>query len=235
MLALNDGRDELWQWDTGRTLTVDPDCSQVHFRKNVFDRSIDVDVVDGVAIIPDILLQTDKDLIVWAFSGTAENGYTKISKTFKVNRRNKPADYVFTPVEQTTIDEIAAIAQSVRDDADAGMFDATVTEENIRSALGYTPADKLKLDEKITAPVSGEAGQTIRIKTVDETGHPTEWEAVDASSGGVNFTTDETLSLKDGVLSVNTAQEPDPDNTLPITSAAVHTTVGNIEILLKTI
>lgn len=46
---------------------------------------------------------------------------------------------------------------------------------------------------------------------------------------------DETLSLKDGVLSVNTAQEPDPDNTLPITSAAVATTVGNIEILLKTI
>ena len=88
---------------------------------------------------------------------------------------------------------------------------------------------------KITAPASASIGQTIRVKTVDETGHPTEWEAVDASSGGVQFTTDETLSLKDGILSVNTAQEPEPDNTLPITSAAVHTTVGNIEILLQTI
>lgn len=123
MLTLNDGRSELWQWDTGRTLTVDADCSQVHFSNKVFGRSIDVNVADGVAIIPDVLLQTDKDLNVWAFSGTAENGYTKISKTFKVNRRNKPADYVFTPVEQTTIEEIAAIAQSVRDDADAGLFD----------------------------------------------------------------------------------------------------------------
>ena len=123
MLTLNDGRSELWQWDTGRTLAVDADCSQVHFSNKVFGRSIDVDVVDGVAIIPDFLLQTDKDLNVWAFVGTAENGYTKISKTFKVNRRNKPADYVFTPVEQTTIAEIAAIAQSVRDDADAGLFD----------------------------------------------------------------------------------------------------------------
>ena len=122
MLTLNDGRYELWQWDTGRTLAVDADCSQVHFSNKVFGRSIDVDVVDGVATIPDVLLQTDKDLNVWAFLGTAENGYTKISKTFKVNRRNKPADYVFTPVEQTTIDEIAAIAQSVRDDADAGLF-----------------------------------------------------------------------------------------------------------------
>ena len=123
MLTLNDGRADLWQWDTGRALAVDADCSQVHFSNKVFGRSIDVDVTDGVAIIPDILLQTDKDLNVWAFVGTAENGYTKISKTFRVNRRNKPADYVFTPVEQTTIAEIYAIAQSVRDDADAGLFD----------------------------------------------------------------------------------------------------------------
>ena len=106
MLTLNDGRSELWQWDTGRTLTVDTDCSQVHFSNNVFGRSIDVNVAYGVAIIPDVLLQTDKDLNVWAFSGTSENGYTKISKTFKVNRRNKPADYVFTPPDQTSLEEI---------------------------------------------------------------------------------------------------------------------------------
>ena len=106
MLTLNDGRAELWQWDTGRTLTVDADCSQVHFSNKVFGRSIDVDVADGVAVIPDILLQTDKDLNVWAFVGTAENGYTKISKTFRVNRRNRPADYVFTPTDQTSLEEI---------------------------------------------------------------------------------------------------------------------------------
>lgn len=136
MMTLNDGRSELWQWDTGRTLTVDADCSQVHFSNKVFGRSIDVDVVDGAAIIPDILLQTDKDLNVWAFVGTAENGYTKISKTFKVNRRNKPADYVFTPVEQTTINEIAAIAQSVRDDADNGMFDGAPGPQGPTGATG---------------------------------------------------------------------------------------------------
>lgn len=55
-------------------------------------------------------------------------------------------------------------------------------------------------------------------------------------NAGTKFVTDETLSLSDrGVLSVNTAKEPNPDNTLPITSAAVAQTVGNIEILLKTI
>lgn len=39
----------------------------------------------------------------------------------------------------------------------------------------------------------------------------------------------------DGVLSVDTATAVEEDNTRPVTSAAVSTTVGNIEILLKTI
>lgn len=39
----------------------------------------------------------------------------------------------------------------------------------------------------------------------------------------------------DGVLSVDTATTVEEDNTRPVTSAAVQTTVGNIEILLKTI
>lgn len=58
-----------------------------------------------------------------------------------------------------------------------------------------------------------------------------------AAEGGVNFTTDESLTLdpETGVLSVNTAEQVEADNTLPITSAAVHTVVGNIEALLKTI
>ena len=55
------------------------------------------------------------------------------------------------------------------------------------------------------------------------------------NSGGVDFETDSTLILKDGILSVNTTNDVEQDNTLPITSAGVYTTVGNIETLLKTI
>ena len=54
-------------------------------------------------------------------------------------------------------------------------------------------------------------------------------------NAGTKFTTDETLTLKDGVLSVNTTNDMEQDNTLPITSAGVFATVGNIEALLKTI
>lgn len=54
-------------------------------------------------------------------------------------------------------------------------------------------------------------------------------------SGGVEFETDNTLTLENGILSVNTTNNMEQDNTLPITSAGVYATVGNIEALLKTI
>lgn len=53
--------------------------------------------------------------------------------------------------------------------------------------------------------------------------------------GGVQFETDDTLKLEDGILSVNTANKVEEDNTLPVTSAAVYTEVGNINALLATI
>ena len=202
MLELNDGRSELWQWDTGRTLVVDADCSQVHFSNKVVGRSIDVNVAYGVAIIPDVLLQTDKDLNVWAFVGTAENGYTKISKTFKVNRRNKPSDYVFTPVEQTTLAELSVRLDRIEESQDP---------DAIKNAVD----DYLEQN-----PPSGGITE-IPIATSD-------------TIGGIKIGDNLRIS-DDGVLSVVTADEAEQDNTLPITSAAVYTAVGNIEVRLSTI
>lgn len=149
MLTLNDGRSELWQWDTGRKLTVDAECSQVHFSNKVFGRSIDVEVVDGVAIVPDILLQTDKELNAWAFVGTAENGYTKISKKFKVNRRNKPADYVFTPPDQTSLEEIKERMDELEEKQDPAIKNA------VEDYLEQNPVE---------VPVQSVNGQTGEVK-----------------------------------------------------------------------
>ena len=38
--------------------------------------------------------------------------------------------------------------------------------------------------QKVTAPATAQIGQTIVVKAVDESGKPTEWEAVDMTSGG---------------------------------------------------
>lgn len=157
MLTLNDGRNELWQWDTKRKLTVDAECSQVHFSNKVFGRSIDVDVLNGLATIPDILLQTDKELTAWAFVGTPEDGYTKISKSFKVNKRNKPADYVFTPPEQTTLAGLVDRLNKIEENQDPDAI-----KNAVEDYLEHNPVE---------APVQSVNGKTGEIQlTADDVG-----------------------------------------------------------------
>lgn len=72
--------------------------------------------------------------------------------------------------------------------------------------------------------ISDDIGQAVEDYLED---HPIE--------GGVDFETDETLTLANGILSVNTADDVEKDNTLPVTSAAVYAEVGNINALLETI
>lgn len=106
-IKLADGRGELYQWDTGRKVVIDDESiKQVHYQNRFYGRTIDVDVSGGFAIIPDRLLQSCSPLVVFAWSGNSEEGYTKIEKTFEVNRRNKPSDYVFTPVDQKTLEDL---------------------------------------------------------------------------------------------------------------------------------
>ena len=59
-------------------------------------------------------------------------------------------------------------------------------------------------------------------------------EATETTLGGIKVGDALTIT-KDGVLSVLRADAVEEDNTLPITSAAVHAEVGNIAVLLSTI
>lgn len=61
----------------------------------------------------------------------------------------------------------------------------------------------------------------------------TQWVA--GGGGDFPYVLGPTLKVIDNTLDVNTADDVQQDNTLPITSAAVYATVGNIEILLGTI
>lgn len=102
-------------------------------------------------------------------------------------------------------EEAREIAQSVRDDANAGLFKGE----------------------------QGEPGLTPHIGDNGNWFYGDEDSGIPAGAAGIK--TDHTLSYTNGVLSVNTANAPEADNTLPITAAAVNTVVGNIETLLNKI
>lgn len=59
------------------------------------------------------------------------------------------------------------------------------------------------LAEKITAPTTAAVGQIIKVKTVDGTGKPTEWEAADLpSGGGETWTLIKDITLGEDVASI---------------------------------
>lgn len=92
-----------------------------------------------------------------------------------------------------------------------------------------TPDLYAQLLERIAEAGAGNLDPEVVAKAIED------YLEKNPPSGGVQFKPDNTLILKDGILSVNTTDQMEQDNTLPITSAGVYTTVGNIEALLKTI
>ena len=100
MIKLADGRGSLYQWDTGRQ--VECDAEQVHFSNHHYGTSIDVDVQNGKAMIPNQLLTSATPLKAWAWVKDSNGEYTKEEQIFIVAKRNKPSDYVYTPAEIKT-------------------------------------------------------------------------------------------------------------------------------------
>ena len=120
MLTLNDGRKELYQWDTGRTATVNVECDVVHFSCLNYGNAPAVNVKDGVVEIPNDLLMIGADIYAWAFVVDSEGGYTKQEQTLTVNKRPKPSNYVYTQTEVITIE--TAVKDALEKAKESGDF-----------------------------------------------------------------------------------------------------------------
>ena len=108
-ITLDDGRTELWQWDTGRKIVVDDkSVSEVHYSKYSSTQAITREVIDGKAEIPNFLLQDTHAVTVYAYSGSIENGYTVAEKTFNVVKKPKPANYVETEEDKAILAKLKA-------------------------------------------------------------------------------------------------------------------------------
>ena len=87
MLTLNDGRKELYQWDTGRTATVDIECDAVHFANLKYGESLAVEVKGGEVSVPNKLLMSGEPIYCWAFILDENGAYTKQEQTIDVIKR----------------------------------------------------------------------------------------------------------------------------------------------------
>lgn len=133
-ITLDDGRTELWQWDTGRKIVVDDkSISEVHYSKYSSTQAITREVINGKAEIPNFLLQDTHAITVYAYSGNIENGCTMAEKTFNVTKKPKPANYVETEEDKAIL---AKLKEEISDLSEL----QTEAKDNLVSAINEAAA-----------------------------------------------------------------------------------------------
>lgn len=178
MITLIDG--ELYQWDTGRVVLIEPDngytIHEVHFTTKKMEyayvvKTYDKDETTHCAI-PNILLQQYHDIICYEVRENDNGEESTSSTTFKINKRNRPVDYVYTEPEiftykelknrieevessyenlKVSVDETTALANEARTIAEAAQATAN---SSIRSINNIFP------DENGNITLDGQTGGT---------------------------------------------------------------------------
>lgn len=112
MVTLVDG--DLYQWDTGRVVLIDPrienEVKEVHFTNKKIDFAYVAKTYSKngnmYCAIPNILLQQYYDIYCYEVRYN-DDGEESVSTTiFNVTKRNRPLDYVYTEPEKYTYREL---------------------------------------------------------------------------------------------------------------------------------
>lgn len=137
-----------YQWDTGLTVTVSGgEMTECHFANRKQGTAYVQAVINGVARVPDELLQVAAPIKVYGYVYDDAGGQTYVDKTFEVIARNIPSDYTYTKTAQKTIRD----AEAARDQAVQAAKDAK------GSALA---ADDSAVEASNSAQSAGESAST---------------------------------------------------------------------------
>lgn len=101
-IELSNGQLRLWQWDTGQKVRVPENVPTVHFKFGA--GAVELPVENSWVDVPDELLQTGKDILLWTY----REDHTLDAARIPVERRPKPADYIYTPTEVKTWESLDA-------------------------------------------------------------------------------------------------------------------------------
>lgn len=157
MLTLNDGRNKLYQWDTGRVATVNTDCDAVHFSNFKYGNSLSVAVKNGTVAIPNQLLLSSAPLYCWAFATDDNGAYTKKEQQLEVIKRAKPSNYVYTETEVVTIQ--TAVEDALKKAKESGEFDGKDGEKGDSYVL--TSADKAEISSNISTEIEPKLNEKV--------------------------------------------------------------------------
>lgn len=168
MFKISDGREYFYQWDLNRQLIVaDSTIKEVHYCNRTDECSLVVDVIDGLANVPNLILQHSFDVRVFAYDGNA----TRYEQVFKVKPRTKPADYVYTETEIQTYKQLEARLDEIEEKG----FSDEVVNEAVSDYLERNPvnmdgyATEQFVEEQIAAIPEVDLSDYAKIEDIPDT------------------------------------------------------------------
>lgn len=158
----------LTQWDTGRVVQVTGvEADHVHFANHGDSKAVIMGIADSQAKIPDYLLQTGKQLCVYA----VKNGITLESKTFYVKHRERPENYVYEDDRRNYIYELITSAETAVENANlaveganlaAAGANAAKSSANLAAENANKSADSANLATKNANEAADKAAHTAK-------------------------------------------------------------------------
>ena len=145
MFKIYDGRETFYQWDINQKLIVDDDSiTEVHFSNRTNSYSLVCDIQSEgdlrVVSVPNVLLQTNWPIRVYAY----RKDHTEVSEIFKVIEKDKPEDYIYTPEEIKTWEELNNRITELEKPAESVLYTAQeLTEEQKAQARQNIGAQNL--------------------------------------------------------------------------------------------
>ena len=165
-LAISDQRKHFYQWDTGRKLIVTglAEGSQIHFHREGMAQPFTLPVYavgsDLFCNVPDELLQKAKSFAAYTYITDKNGNLTRSRKTFAVEDRPKPVDYIYTETENYTLEK--AIEEALKDVIDGHLDLSTNPAVLELDAKVDTKQEKLYFDGKYDA----ESNKAATVETV---------------------------------------------------------------------
>lgn len=100
VIELSNGQLKFWQWDTGQKVKVPENVPTVHFKFGA--GAVELPVENQWVKVPDELLQTGKDILLWTY----KEDHTLDAARIPVEKRKKPDGYAYTPTEVKTWEQL---------------------------------------------------------------------------------------------------------------------------------
>ena len=152
---------ELYQWDTGRVAEITGiEVEYVHFANKGDSKAVIMGAVDIHAKIPDFLLQSGKQLCVYA----VKDGITVESKTFYVKKRERPENYVYEEDRRNYIYELVENAEMAIEGAIWATDEANTAtaNANLATETANMSADSANLAAKNASEAAYKASHTAK-------------------------------------------------------------------------